>query len=156
MRKLRMKGKANGASVDVREDPTALEPDHPSSRQEPLNESAPRSWSVEAPEQPQTNPSSPNSPTSPPSASARRFPKVTVEEWPEPEDGLSDPEYDGLQIPEEDAFRDPEDVYACAHDDQDDSEAAQQFSDFSDPDFLEFLRREVGDLIDEDIQSICK
>lgn len=77
-------------------------------------------------------------------------------DWPEPEEDLLDPEFDGLEVPEADALRDPEDLYACVHDEQDDSEAAQQFAAWSDPEFLEFLRRELGDSIDEDIQSVCE
>lgn len=130
--------------------------------EEPLNATAPALQSTQTPEISQTPPVPPDEhlipppPDSPLTASARRFPPVTVTDWPEPEDDLPDPEFDGLEIPEEDASRDPEDLYACVQDDEDDSKAAQQFADWSDPDFLEFLRREVGDFIDEDIQSICK
>ena len=143
-------------------DPSALVSDYPSLEQESFSESAPTFRSDEDPGPSQINPSYPNEDLIPPplvslpDVSAQRFPAVTVEDWPEHEDELFDPEFDGLQIPEEDAFRDHEDLYACAHDDKDDSEAAQQFSDLSDPDFLEFLRRELGDLIDEDIQSVCE
>jgi hypothetical protein len=80
---------------------------------------------------------------------------VTVEEIDEPEDYPSD-DNDGLQVPEEDRFRDPDDIYACAHDERDNSEAAQQFAQWSDQQFKDFLKRELGDSFDEEIQAVCE
>ncbi|KAF8747130.1 Transposase family tnp2 [Rhizoctonia solani] len=73
--------------------------------------------------------------------------RVTIEEWPNPNAnwGLSNElMYDGLQIPPEDLHRAPDDIYACGHDVNDWSEAAQQFSKWSDHRLLEFLQEELG------------
>ncbi|KAG8732380.1 hypothetical protein FRC10_000952 [Ceratobasidium sp. 414] len=86
----------------------------------------------------------------------RRNPPVTIEEWPDPEANPTQADNDGLQIPPEDAERDPDDLYACPHDPDDRSEAARQFADLSDPEFLAFLNKDVGDLPDEEIQAIFK
>ncbi|QRW26252.1 hypothetical protein RhiXN_11913 [Rhizoctonia solani] len=74
-------------------------------------------------------------------------PRVTIEEWPNPNAnwGLSNElMYDRLQIPPEDSHRAPDDIYACGHDVNDRSEAAQQFSKWSDQRLLEFLQEELG------------
>ena len=90
-----------------------------------------------------------------PTGSPRRNPPVTMEECTEPDDDPSN-NFDGLQVPEEDLFRDPDDLYACGHNDKDDSEAAQQFAQWSDQQFMDYLKRELGDVFDEEIQAVCE
>ncbi|QRV93203.1 Transposase family tnp2 [Ceratobasidium sp. AG-Ba] len=95
-------------------------------------------------------------PTPPLPETLSRIPRVTVEDWPDPEADLLDFEHDGIKVPLEDAEIDPDDLYACSHDPDDHSEATRQFLDMSDESFRAFLQDDLGDFLDEEIQCIFK
>ncbi|QRV80941.1 Transposase family Tnp2 protein [Ceratobasidium sp. AG-Ba] len=103
-----------------------------------------------------------SSPTPPPPASPslperlHRTPRVTVEDWPNPEAGSLDFDYNGLELSPEDVDVDPDDLYSCPHDPDGGSEATRQFLDMSDDTFQAFLREDLGDFMDEEIQAIFK
>lgn len=94
------------------------------------------------------SPSLPNLSTT----SIRRNPPVTIEDWPDPDDIPSNA--DDEHAPSNSLADD--DDYACVDDPQDDSEAALQFAQLSDEQFLNLLKRELGDAFNSEVQSICK
>jgi hypothetical protein len=86
-------------------------------------------------------------------------PPVTIEEWPDPDDewGLNNEFlYDGLQIPPEDLHRTSDDLYACGHDINDQSKAAQQFSEWTDQQLRNFLQEELGSEFMREWETICE